>query len=131
MTSQAEELAFQSAAQLAALVRKREISPVDLVRIYLERIQRFDGRLRAYITVLADAAREAAGKAEAAVMRGQSLGLLHGVPYAVKDQFATAGVRTTLGSRLLEHHVPTDMATVISRMNEAGGILLGKLNLTE
>jgi aspartyl-tRNA(Asn)/glutamyl-tRNA(Gln) amidotransferase subunit A len=131
MTSQADELAFQGAAQLASLVRKREISPVDLVRIYLERIQRFDGRLRAYITVLADAAQAAARKAEADVMRGQSLGPLHGVPYAVKDQFATAGVRTTLGSRLLEHHVPTDTATVISRMNEAGGILLGKLNLTE
>ena len=64
-------------------------------------------------------------------MRGESLGPLHGVPYAVKDQFATAGVRTTLGSRILEHQVPVEDATVVARLNEAGGVLLGKLNLTE
>jgi aspartyl-tRNA(Asn)/glutamyl-tRNA(Gln) amidotransferase subunit A len=130
-SSAADELAFGSATELAGLVRKREVSPVELVRVYLDRIQRFDGRLRAYITVLPESALEAGRKAEAAVLRGEALGPLHGVPYAVKDQFATAGVRTTLGSRLLWDHVPTETATVVSRMNEGGGILLGKLNLTE
>jgi aspartyl-tRNA(Asn)/glutamyl-tRNA(Gln) amidotransferase subunit A len=131
VTSGRDDLAYLSAARLAALVKERQVSPVELVRIYLERIDRFDSRLRAYITVLPDAALEAARKAEAAVMRGESLGPLHGVPYAVKDQFATAGVRTTLGSRILEHHVPVEDATVVARLNEAGGVLLGKLNLTE
>jgi aspartyl-tRNA(Asn)/glutamyl-tRNA(Gln) amidotransferase subunit A len=131
VTSGRDDLAYLSAARLAALVKERQVSPVELVRIYLERIDRFDSRLRAYITVLPEAALEAARKAEAAVMRGESLGPLHGVPYAVKDQFATAGVRTTLGSRILEHHVPVEDATVVARLNEAGGVLLGKLNLTE
>lgn len=131
MTSGRDDLAYLSAARLAALVKERRVSPVELVKIYLERIDRFDSRLRAYITVLPEAALEAARKAEAAVMRGESLGPLHGVPYAVKDQFATAGVRTTLGSRILERHVPVEDATVVARLNEAGGVLLGKLNLTE
>ena len=64
-------------------------------------------------------------------MRGEPIGPLHGIPYAVKDQFDTAGVRTTCGSRILEHHVPIENATTIERLNAAGGILLGKLNLTE
>ena len=131
MTAGRDDLAYLSAARLAALVKERQVSPVELVKIYLERIDRFDSRLRAYITVLPEAALEAARKAEAAVMRGESLGPLHGVPYAVKDQFATAGVRTTLGSRILEHQVPVEDATVVARLNEAGGVLLGKLNLTE
>ena len=131
MTSTVDELAFASVTRLARLIRARQLSPVELVRMYLERIERHDAVLRAYITVLGDAALEGARLAEASVMRGASVGPLHGVPSAVKDQFATPGVRTTLGSRLLEHHVPTETATVVARMQEAGGLLLGKLNLTE
>jgi aspartyl-tRNA(Asn)/glutamyl-tRNA(Gln) amidotransferase subunit A len=125
------DLAFESVARLAALVRSRQISPVELVQTYLQRIARFDDRLRAYITVLPEAAVAAARRAEDAITRGEPLGPLHGVPYAVKDQFSTAGVRTTAGSRILADHVPAETATVISRMNAAGAILLGKLNLTE
>ena len=131
MTADRVDLAFSSARRLAALVRERQVSPVEITRLYLERIERLDPRLRAYITVLPDSALAAAGRAETAVMRGESLPPLHGVPYAVKDQFDTAGVRTTAGSRILEHHVPAQDATTISRLNAAGGILLGKLNLTE
>jgi aspartyl-tRNA(Asn)/glutamyl-tRNA(Gln) amidotransferase subunit A len=122
---------FLGAARQAALVRTRQVSPVDLVRAYLERIDRLDGRLRAYITVTREAALDAARDAEAAVMRGAALGSLHGVPFAVKDQFATRGVRTTAGSRILADHVPDEDATVVARLVAAGGILLGKLNLTE
>src|SRR5262249_19596660 len=131
MTPTPDDLAFASVAHVVRLVHDRQLSPVELLRIYLDRIERHDGALRAYITVLGDAALEAARRAEAGVMNGGPLGPLHGVPYAVKDQFATTGVRTTLGSRLLEHHVPSETATVVSRMQAAGGILLGKLNLTE
>ena len=131
MTPTPDDLAFASVTHVVRLVRDRQLSPVELLRIYLDRIERHDGALRAYITVLGDAALEAARRAEAGVMDGGPLGPLHGVPYAVKDQFATTGVRTTLGSRLLEHHVPSETATVVSRMQDAGGILLGKLNLTE
>ncbi|PYN45004.1 MAG: hypothetical protein DME00_23510 [Candidatus Rokuibacteriota bacterium] len=131
MTAEGADRAFLSARRIAALVREREVSPVEITRLYLERIERLDARLRAYITVVPEAALETARRAETAVMRGAPLGPLHGVPYAVKDQFDTAGVRTTSGSRILEDHVPTEDATTISRLNAAGGILLGKLNLTE
>jgi aspartyl-tRNA(Asn)/glutamyl-tRNA(Gln) amidotransferase subunit A len=131
VTSDRAELAFLSARALAALVRERQVSPVELTRLYLERIERLDPKLRAYITVLPDAALATARHAETAVMRGEPLPALHGVPYAVKDQFDTAGVRTTAGSRILEHHVPAQDATTVARLNAAGGILLGKLNLTE
>ena len=125
------DLAFFGARQLAGLVRDRKVSPVELTQLYLERIERLDGRLRAYITVLPEAALASARRAEASVMRGETLPALHGIPYAVKDQFDTAGVRTTSGSRILEDNVPTADATTIARLNSAGGILLGKLNLTE
>lgn len=131
MTADRVDLAFSSARRLAALVRERQVSPVEITRLYLERIERLDRRLRAYITVLPETALAAAGRAESAVVRGETLPPLHGVPYAVKDQFDTAGVRTTAGSRILEHHVPAQDATTITRLNAAGGILLGKLNLTE
>ena len=125
------DLAFLGATRIATLVRERKLSPVDITRVYLERIERLDPKLRSYITVTADDALDAARRAEAAVMRGAALGPLHGVPYAVKDQFDTAGVRTTCGSRILEDHVPGEDATTIARLQGAGGILLGKLNLTE
>jgi len=131
VTAGGDDVAFLGARRLGALVRERKVSPVEIVRLYLDRIERLDSRLRAYITVLPDAALDTARRAEAAVMRGDALGPLHGVPYAVKDQLDTAGVRTTSGSRILEHHVPGEDATTIARLNAAGGILLGKLNLTE
>jgi aspartyl-tRNA(Asn)/glutamyl-tRNA(Gln) amidotransferase subunit A len=131
MMTDRDELAFLPARAQAAMVRERRVSPVELVQLYLERIERLDRRLRAYITVLPEAALARARQAEAAVLRGEPLPPLHGVPYAVKDQFDTAGVRTTAGSRLLETHVPAATATTVARLDAAGGVLLGKLNLTE
>jgi aspartyl-tRNA(Asn)/glutamyl-tRNA(Gln) amidotransferase subunit A len=127
----AEDLAFASVVQLADLLRTRKISPVELVRVYLERIERFDHGLRAYITVLADRALEAARRAEVELRSGEARGALHGIPYAVKDQFDVAGVLTTAGSRILADHVASDTATVVARLDQAGAIFLGKLNLTE
>ena len=131
MTAVHDDLAFRGAADLAALVRDKQVSPVELTHLYLDRIERLDGHLRAYITVCAEGALEAARHAERAVMRGETLAPLHGVPVGVKDQFDTAGVRTTMGSRIFEHRVPTEDATVITRLAAAGAILLGKHNLTE
>ena len=131
MSADSADLAFLTARQIVARVRERKLSPVEITRLYLERIERLDSRLRAYITVMPETALETARRAETAVIRGQPLGPLHGVPYAVKDQFDTAGVRTTSGSRILERHVPSEDATTIARLSSAGGILLGKLNLTE
>jgi aspartyl-tRNA(Asn)/glutamyl-tRNA(Gln) amidotransferase subunit A len=126
-----EELAFLDAVELARLIRTRQVSPVELVRLYLERIDRLDGRLRAYITVCREEALQAAQRAEAAVAAGPTLGPLHGVPFAVKDQIDAAGLRTTMGSRVLPDMVPAADATVVARLRAAGAVLLGKLNLTE
>ena len=131
MTAPADDLAFLGAAKLAALVRDKQVSPVELVRVYLDRIDRLDGTLRAWITVCREQALEGARRAEAAVMRGEPLGPLHGVPVGVKDQFDTAGVRTTVGSKILADRVPTEDATIVTRLARAGAILLGKQNLTE
>ena len=125
------DLALLGVTKLAAMVRNKEVSPGELVRLYLERIDRLDGRLRAYITVCRESAVTAAQAAEAAVMSGAALGPLHGVPVAVKDQFDVAGLSTTMGSRVLDGHVATETATVVARLEAAGAILLGKLNLTE
>jgi aspartyl-tRNA(Asn)/glutamyl-tRNA(Gln) amidotransferase subunit A len=126
-----DDTLFLPAARQAALIRERKLSPVELVRAYLDRIDRLDGRLHAFITVTREAALAAARRAEEAVTAGATLGPLHGVTFAVKDQFNTRGVRTTAGSRLLADNVTDDDATVVERLTAAGGILLGKLNLTE
>lgn len=128
--SRTDDLAFCSAVDLAALVRRKELSPVELIDVYLERIDRLDARLRSYITVCADAARAEARRAEQRLMAGDASPLL-GIPFAAKDQFATRGIRTTLGSRILEPSIPERDATVVARLKAAGAILLGKLNLSE
>ena len=125
------DLAFTPVAELAQLVRERKVSPVELVRMYLERIDRWDDRLHAYVTVSREAALEQAKEAEAAVTRGDRLGPLHGIPIAVKDQFLTKGIRTTNGTRALANFVPDEDATAVTRLREAGAILLGKLNMPE
>jgi aspartyl-tRNA(Asn)/glutamyl-tRNA(Gln) amidotransferase subunit A len=125
------DLPFLSAAALGALIRTKEVSPLEATEAYLERIDAIDARLNSYITVCRDEARRAARAAEQAVMRGETLGLLHGVPFAVKDQFWSQGVRTTGGSSLLADFIPDTDATVVARLKAAGGILLGKLNMSE
>ena len=115
----------------ARLIQTRQISPVELVRVYLSRIEQYDSVLRAYITVLADRALDQARLAEAEIGKGHYRGLLHGIPYGVKDQLFTRGIRTTLGSRILRDFVPDHDATVIERLDAAGAILIGKHNLHE
>jgi Asp-tRNA(Asn)/Glu-tRNA(Gln) amidotransferase A subunit family amidase len=124
----ATELCFTPAIELRRLLRAGELSPVDLVDAFLERIDRLNPLLNAYLSVTADGAREQARAAEARAMRGEALGLLDGLPYAIKDLEPTAGVRTTYGSRWFEHHVPTEDGAVAARLKAAGGILLGKTN---
>ena len=131
MTAGDDRLAFLSVAEQARLMERREISPVDLVEIYLRRIERWDPIFRAYITVCGDRARAKAREAEREIAAGRYRGPLHGIPYGVKDQLCTRGILTTLGSRILADHVPDHDATVIERLDAAGGILLGKQNLHE
>jgi aspartyl-tRNA(Asn)/glutamyl-tRNA(Gln) amidotransferase subunit A len=126
-----DELAYEPAVRLASLVRERRVSAAELVDAYLDRIDRFDRRLRAYITVCREEARAAARDIDARVARGEDVGPLGGIPFAVKDQYDTRGIRTTQGSKLFATRIPSGTATAVARVEHAGGILLGKLNMTE
>jgi aspartyl-tRNA(Asn)/glutamyl-tRNA(Gln) amidotransferase subunit A len=125
------ELVWASMGELARLVATKAVSPVEVVQAHLDRITALDGRLRSYITVMGDSAREAAKAAEAAVMAREPLGPLHGVPVGLKDLYCTKGVKTTGGSRILGDWVPAEDATVVTRLTAAGSITLGKLNMHE
>ncbi|MDH2413078.1 amidase [Nocardioides sp. CER19] len=110
----------------AAAIRAGDISPVELTEHVLARIEATEPTLHAYATVDADGARSAASAAERAVLRGDELGALHGVPMGVKDLFDTAGMRTTYGSPRYDGHVPDRDATAVARLRAAGAIVLGK-----
>ncbi len=126
-----DDLAFASAAELAALVARRAVSPVETVELVLARIEKSQPTLNAFITVCAEEARGAARAAEAAVMRGEALGPLHGVPFAVKDLVNTAGVRTPFGSVALADNVPAADSPAVARLKRAGAILVGKTTTPE
>ena len=125
------DIPFLSATELSELIKNREVSPVEVVEAYLERIDRLDSRLNAYLTVCRDEALQAAREAEQALARGEYRGAMHGIPVAVKDQIHTKGIRTTGGSPIFSDYVPGEDATVIARLMASGAILLGKLNMTE
>ena len=125
------ELPFLSASALSRLIASREVSPVEATEAYLERIDQVDGKLNSYITVCREEAIQAAREAERAIGAGRHLGPMHGIPVAVKDQFNTAGIRTTGGSSILADFVPTEDSTVVANLKRAGAVLLGKLNMSE
>jgi aspartyl-tRNA(Asn)/glutamyl-tRNA(Gln) amidotransferase subunit A len=127
----AEELSLLGACEQACLIEKRAISPVELVQGALARIERYDGCLRAYITVCAEQALAAARAAEAEIAAGRYRGPLHGLPFGVKDQLHAEGVRTTLGSRATGLGLQGEEAFCITRLKRAGAILIGKENLHE
>src|SRR5437762_13907644 len=121
-----EDVAFTPAAELAALIARRAVSSVEIVDIVLDRIERTQPTLNAFITVCADDARAAAKAAEAAVMRGDALGPLHGVPFAVKDLVNTAELRTTLVNRALADKVPGADPPAVARLKAARAVLVGQ-----
>ena len=126
-----KEIPFLTASQLSKLIETKEVSPIEATEAYLDRIQEVDGKLNSYVTVTGEQALEAARRAEQEISIGVNRGPLHGVPMAVKDQFNTAGVLTTGGSSILKENVPEEDATVITRLKDAGAVLLGKLNMSE
>ena len=130
-TESSAPLAYKPITELAHLIRTKQVSPVELTNLYLERIDQFDSQLDSYITVLAEDAQREAAAAEQALSAGQNLGPLHGVPLAFKDEFYTKGVLTTCGSIILSEFFPDYDATAVARTRQAGAIMLGKLNMTE
>jgi aspartyl-tRNA(Asn)/glutamyl-tRNA(Gln) amidotransferase subunit A len=126
-----KELPFLTASQLSNLIETKEVSPVEATEAYLDRIEEVDPKLNSYITITGEQAFESARQAEQEIVAGKYRGPLHGVPMAVKDQFNTAGVLTTGGSSILKDNVPSEDATVIAKLKEAGAVMLGKLNMSE
>jgi len=125
------ELCYRTLTEVAGLLQRREISPVELTRAVLARIERLEPQLHSYITVVPERALDRARAAERELATGVDRGPLHGVPIAVKDLFFTKGVPTTCASRVLAGWVPEFDATAVGRLEAAGAVLLGKLNMTE
>ncbi len=131
MPTSSTDIVFLSAAEQGRLIRDGKLSPVELMQACLARIERWNPVLRAYITVCAESAMAEARTAEREIVAGHWRGLLHGLPFGVKDQLNTKGIKTTLGSRILADNVPDHDAAVIEKLKAAGAILIGKENLHE
>jgi aspartyl-tRNA(Asn)/glutamyl-tRNA(Gln) amidotransferase subunit A len=117
--------------ELSAQIRQGSLSPVELTRQTLARIQKHQGSLNAFITISEELALEQAQRAEQEIRNGEYRGSLHGMPYAAKDLFYTKGLRTTVGSKIFTDYIPSFDATVIEKLNQAGAILIGKAGLHE
>jgi Asp-tRNA(Asn)/Glu-tRNA(Gln) amidotransferase A subunit family amidase len=126
-----DDLCYTPALELARLIRQRELSPVELLEAYFARIERVNPAINAYCTVAYERARDEARQAESALSNGDALGQLHGIPVSIKDLTATAGVRTTMGSKIFEHNVPEADAPFVQRVRAAGGLMIGKTNTPE
>ncbi len=120
---------YSSVTELTKRLRQRRVSPVELVETCLRRIEKLDPHLRAFITVAAESAAEAAKAAETEIEQGKWRGSLHGIPLAVKDFYDTAGMRTTAGAEQFKHRVPTADAEAVRRLKDAGAIVVGKTNM--
>ena len=125
------DLCWLPATDMASAIRARQLSPVELVDALLSRIHQLNPAINAYCTLTEEAARHAARAAEAAVLRGDDLGLLHGVPMSIKDLLFTSGVRTMRGSRIYEQFVPDQDAPAVAKLKASGAILLGKTTTPE
>ncbi len=125
------DLHFRDIAEMASMVRRKEVSPVELTQAHLDRVDALNPRLAAFITVTSEKALASARKAERELRSGDDKGPLHGIPIGVKDLVFTKGIRTTGGSRATADYVPNEDATVVRRLAGAGAVPLGKLNLSE
>ena len=125
------DLPFANITELADAYKSRKLSPVEVTKQILQRIERLEPTLRSYVTVTADIALEQARKAEEEIARGQIRGPMHGVPVGIKDLCETKGVKTTCGSTILADYVPDADCTVVSKLYGAGAIMLGKVKMTE
>jgi Asp-tRNA(Asn)/Glu-tRNA(Gln) amidotransferase A subunit family amidase len=124
-------LVTMTIAELAPKIKSKAISPVELTEAVLTQVDRLQPHLNSFITILHEPARRQAREQEAALMRGEYRGPLHGIPIGIKDNIATAGIRTTVGSKVFTDYVPEEDAYVVNRCKEAGAIIIGKENLEE
>jgi len=126
-----KDLHYASLGDVCARIKSGELSSVQVTQAMLERIGMLDGELRSYVLVLADSALETAERLDQARAEGRPLGALHGVPIALKDLLYTRGIPTASGTIVMRNFVPDEDATVVSRLKQAGAVLIGKTQLTE
>ena len=125
------DIIYMPAVEMAATIREKKLSPVQVINAVLNRIDKLNPKLNAYCTLLAEDAGRQAKEAENLVMKGEELGPLHGVPVSVKDLVFTKGIRTTFGSRIYENFIPDADNIVVERLKAAGAIVMGKTNTPE
>lgn len=125
------EITAKSVSELHQLLTEKKISATELVNTYLKRIEKQDEKVKSYITLTGEEALVQAQKVDEKIAKGETLGPLEGIPMALKDNLSTAGVKTTCASKMLENYVPIYDATVVEKLNNAGAILLGKVNMDE
>ena len=125
------EIVNLTIAELAPKIEAREISPVEITEAALAQADRLQPKLNSFITILHEEARSQAKELESALMRGEYKGPLHGIPIGIKDNLATAGIRTTVGSQVLAEHVPQEDAQAARLCKQAGAIIIGKETLEE
>ena len=123
------DLPYRSATDLCAAIRHREISSLELLDCYLERVDRLNPRINAVVAQDREGARARAREADEALARGQSVGALHGLPMTIKDSFEVVGMPTTSGAPELKDHLPAENATSAQRLLDAGAVIFGKTNL--
>ena len=131
MSNSYETLRKMTLTDVAAMIHKKEVSPVDLVDACLEQIDKYDGHLRAFITVEAEQSRKVAKASEDMLMAGYDMGPLHGIPLSLKDNIGVKGRRTTAGSAILKDNYPAEDATVVRHLKGDGAIIIGKNNMHE
>ena len=126
-----QELTFLSAVSMAEQIRRKELSPIELVEAHLQRIEQLNPKLNAFVDVDAAGARRQAQTAERAVMQGSALGPLHGVPLSIKSSIDVSGMRCESGTKLREGHIAEKDAPLVTRLRQAGAIILGVTNAPE
>lgn len=131
VSSADQSLAFNPAVKLISMLREKQVSSVELTRLYLDRIEAFDNRLHSYLTVDAENALSLAAKADKRLMSGNVVGPLDGLPISIKDLEITAGLKTTGGSQIFKDRIPKEDSVVVERIKSAGAVILGKTNTPE
>ena len=124
-------LAYASVRELLELYRTRQVSPVEMTELFIDRIGKLDGKLNAFLELNFSQAREQAVRAEANILSGYSEGILEGIPISIKDLELTEGLRTTSGSLIYEDRIPVEDSIVVERVKASGAIILGKSNTPE
>lgn len=126
-----EEIAFMGVSELHKHIRNKNLSPVEITTVFLERIQTLNPILNAFLTITAEYALDQAKICENSIMKNDPVGPLHGIPISIKDLEETKSIRTTFGSKAFENYIPEYDSIVVERVKKAGGIILGKTNTPE